>query len=1251
MYMTKLNLLVFKFKAFVCLTILSLLMLVQANAQTPIVMSGYTSTPYVEDFSAISTWSLAAGTFTGTTGAAAWKGYAASTASVSALPRIVPNPNTFTIASLVFASGTGGGLQKGSGQVVPVSGLTFLATGGTDSTQAVVADFFMDFTGVNAGTFTYDALAHSNPSGTTPPAVPKQAKLAVYWSVNGTTWTELPVLYSCINTYVQTAINILRDSASFSIALPAAFNNNANARLRFYNFNATSATGSAGNRPRIILDKITVSALSSCTTPLSINTFSPTTPSIICAGSSIALSATATGTSNPITYAWTSSTSAAVAGLSATTGSSVSALPTASTVYTVTATSGQCSATQTFSVTVLALPAVSITPSSSTVCAGGTQTLVGANAATYSWAPAASLNSASGSTVISTPTATTTYTLTGTDANGCVNTATALVTYISSVNVSVSPSSPAINCIGDVANLSASGANSYVWSNASGLNDPLLANVIATPSTTTTYTVTGTAGACTGTTVVTVTVNNNPIPMVSIAAPTTGACVGGSTTLTASGANTYAWANPATLSASTGAIVTATPTAATTYTVVGTSAAGCSASASLLQVILPLPNVTASSSPATICAGSTSTLTAIGADTYSWSNSGAMASTSVSPMATTNYTVVGTDVNGCSKSASVTVFTASNGAIVNYTFQTSIPYQGIYNDILSCNANLYSASGISFGNQNGSPSNQFPNGTGSSTYSGQTSTGAGSINAGAACKSIPYSAAASTYVEFYFVPECGYTLQFKGISFGSRSTNTGPQAAAIYTSADNFSAILDSNATLPATSAWVYVNRTFATPVSNGTGDTLKIRIYGFNGTGNGGTNTVNWRLDDLKFMLSTSAITPVYPALTVSPSVITCPTVPVSLSASGAGKYMWANHATLSDSVTSSVTANPTTTTTYTVTGTQIACSTTATVTVTIVAPASTFSATTIVSALPYVWNGNNYNATGVYSNTYTLTSGCDSVATLVLTVNANPSLLLAPKVFLSGAYKTSTGLMSDSLRILNLIPTAQPYGAAPYTQFTHVGGGSEILGSGALTATGNNAIVDWVFVELRSGLNSATVVATQSALVQADGDVVSATDGTSALSFAGLTPDNYFVSIKHRNHNGVMTATAVALSASATTVDFTSTSTALYLNAAPNNNPSPLTGAARLQGSVRTLYAGNCLINSALSKRTINYGTLTGVSDRLALFNAVGFTGSISGYSIFDLDLNGKATYNGINADRFVLLTNTTSNGAIFVFEQTPN
>jgi hypothetical protein len=147
-----------------------------------------------------------------------------------------------------------------------------------------------------------------------------------------------------------------------------------------------------------------------------------------------------------------------------------------------------------------------------------------------------------------------------------------------------------------------------------------------------------------------------------------------------------------------------------------------------------------------------------------------------------------------------------------------------------------------------------------------------------------------------------------------------------------------------------------------------------------------------------------------------------------------------------------------------------------------------------------------------------------------------LAAKTYLQGAYNTTTNVMDNYLTASNLFPTAQPY-----SNFTHLGSGGESTTSAILTANnGNNSIVDWIFLELRSKNNPATRLYTRVGLLQKDGDIVDM-DGVSPISFSGATADNYYIAIRHRNHIGVRTANTVALSNTPVSLNFTNNSIAL--------------------------------------------------------------------------------------------------------------
>ncbi len=142
------------------------------------------------------------------------------------------------------------------------------------------------------------------------------------------------------------------------------------------------------------------------------------------------------------------------------------------------------------------------------------------------------------------------------------------------------------------------------------------------------------------------------------------------------------------------------------------------------------------------------------------------------------------------------------------------------------------------------------------------------------------------------------------------------------------------------------------------------------------------------------------------------------------------------------------------------------------------------------------------------------------------------SPKVFLQGSYlNPNTGeetLMRDSLREQDYITSSSAY-------LDQVAANPSIFNKGGITGAGaiDDDIVDWVFVMLRDENDANNIVNQQSALLQRDGDVVG-TDGASALRFT-VAPGNYYLSVHHRNHLGVMTANPIALSDTPVDIDFT--------------------------------------------------------------------------------------------------------------------
>ncbi|MBL7930331.1 MAG: T9SS type A sorting domain-containing protein [Bacteroidia bacterium] len=125
-------------------------------------------------------------------------------------------------------------------------------------------------------------------------------------------------------------------------------------------------------------------------------------------------------------------------------------------------------------------------------------------------------------------------------------------------------------------------------------------------------------------------------------------CAGESATLTVSGASTYSWSN-----GSTSASIVVSPSVSTTYTVTGFNGT-CGTSAPLTQPVNALPSINVTSSALQICNGQSATLTANGASTYTWVNSGASQSIAVTPSTTTSYSVKGSD-GFCENIASITI--------------------------------------------------------------------------------------------------------------------------------------------------------------------------------------------------------------------------------------------------------------------------------------------------------------------------------------------------------------------------------------------------------------------------------------------------------------------------------------------------------------------------------------------------------------------------------------------------------------------
>ena len=275
-------------------------------------------------------------------------------------------------------------------------------------------------------------------------------------------------------------------------------------------------------------------------------------------------------------------------------------------------------------------------------------TLTGSGSATtYAWN-----NGVTNATPFSVTT-TTTYTVTGTDVNGCVNTDQVLVNYSALPIVNAGPNVTA--CQGENVTLTAYTVGTTPTWNNNVINGFPFATTVG--STVYTVTTTNTLG-CSNTDAVTV--NVTPAPVVVLSADQS-ICTGSNAIFNASVTNGSqgTW--------STDGFGTITPNTSNTsvyYTpsvndaaivhIYFASLAFCGSASDTANITVKQTPVVNAGADVSVCAGSSVTLTATGADTYVWTNNGVNGQSFV-PTATTTFTVTGTNANGCSATDAATV--------------------------------------------------------------------------------------------------------------------------------------------------------------------------------------------------------------------------------------------------------------------------------------------------------------------------------------------------------------------------------------------------------------------------------------------------------------------------------------------------------------------------------------------------------------------------------------------------------------------
>ena len=765
-----------------------------------------------------------------------------------------------------------------------------------------------------------------------------------------------------------------------------------------YTWNTGATTASISVSPSVTTNYTVTGSNGLCLNNTTVSVNVTPTPTISASDQTICIGSAATIlASGALTYSWNTGS----------TLSSIVVTPTVNTSYTVTGTTAGCSGLKVVNVTVLPLPSLTLTSSSASVCVGSSATITATGASSYTWNTGATTNS-----IIVSPTVTTTYTVSGN--NGfCTGSNVKTIFIAPNFNISVQSSTISLVgpwtastlnlCQGNTGYLNATGALSYTW-NTGATNGAIM----VTPSVTTNYTVTGSNGSCLSNTTVLV----NVIPTPSLTANNQTVCPGGSATLTANGAISYVWNTGALTN-----IIVVSPTVNTIYTFTGTSN-GCSNTKTVSVNLGPSLGINLSISNVSICLGSTTSIIASGASSYTWNTGSNSNSIVVSPVSTTTYSVVG--VNGaCTGNTITTIYVSASPTLASNNPSVCLGSVAV---LTVTGANSYT---LNPGNLTGSSFSISPLATSVYTVVGNNGICSVIINPTVYVNSIPTVAVNNQTI-------CnGGTTTLIASGANSYSWNTGSISNSIVVSpisSTNYTVVGTSlgctntgtvsvtvNALLilnPIASPSIICSSSSSTLTANGassytwsTGSnsssivvspsvTTSYTLIGSSGTCN--SNTI------ITIVVSpTPSVT-----LTSSPNSSICAGASATLSANGASSYSWSSGAG-----TSSIIVSPSITTVYTVTGTSLGCSDTQTTSVA-VGPSTIIlvlnasspslcaggnSSITVNGASTYTWssgsNSQSFAVTPSLTTTYSVTgsnAGCNAFGAITITVIPIPTLTL---------------------------------------------------------------------------------------------------------------------------------------------------------------------------------------------------------------------------------------------------------------------
>ena len=462
------------------------------------------------------------------------------------------------------------------------------------------------------------------------------------------------ILSDTVNVYPPPVIGITADDLTPCINTAVNFNYNSTQAITSWHWtfgdllsgiNDTSFVSTPSHifsSAGIYTVTLIASGIGSCgdTTTIDVTVLALPNPNIsantsVCPNASTQLSA-----GNGVTYSWSPNTYLNNPAIANPVSSPVNNI-----TYTVTVTDvNGCVNVDSVSVSVYPSPVITASAMvNDTTCSGVAVQLSASGGIQYTWQPAAVLNN----NVLQNPTATifisTTFTVNGTDSNGCTADASVSITVLP--NPVIVGGSNATICFGDTTQLTGNGGMNYSWTPTAGLSNPTISNPIANPTITTTYIVSATdSNNCIGT--ANVIVNVNALPLANAGVDDT-ICIGFSGQLNASGGLVYVWNPPAYLDNNLISNPLCTPIADITYTVSVTDINNCYALDSVIVKVLPAPIFNARGDT-TVCESQTIQMFASGGTSYSWLPSAGLSnpfdsSTFVTTNNTSIYSVIITD--------------------------------------------------------------------------------------------------------------------------------------------------------------------------------------------------------------------------------------------------------------------------------------------------------------------------------------------------------------------------------------------------------------------------------------------------------------------------------------------------------------------------------------------------------------------------------------------------------------------------------